>query len=276
RRTDEDQRRALQLEEELRRAQQNSARTAQADLVEQENRRLAARVRDLEELQSAEEASRAQTPQTQAALELRLREKEEQWEKEKRELEARCDELKKLHKELLSRQQAPEKELGARLEKVQEELKQRTAEAGAAEGLKKDKEDLQRRLADATRHVQGLTRERQQLEEQVAKKEQGIKSAEALKELRNRKITEMEEEHGRRVAELAGERDRLQQELQQRPAAESAAAAKRAEEELKLCRRQADRGLALAADYQRAVEVLLAKDAASRRGAPVPQPPSQA
>lgn len=270
-RLDGEQRELARQQEQLRRREHEGATLCQLQHVMSERRQQAAKIVALEARERELCEDLAAQKEKVAPLEERVRallQQEEAAAGARRRLEAQADEQKRLYDEVVvkldthdvnefkrlreesTRWQAQRNDLHARLEK---ELRQRSQDALSGRALKERTEELQRHLGEEKSRAEQLARAKAQLHESNQKKEAQCKQLESLKTLRDKKIEELE----RDLKRSHEERQRWQATAERVPAQHAAALGK-SEEETKLAQQRADRGLAVAMDYQRALEALLA------------------
>jgi len=294
RRVDAEQQQVFKLQAEIRREQRAVAKLGQLGLLEDENRRLGAATKSLEERLAATSSELAVEKAKTLPLEqgaFAHQKKEDDWARDKCALEAKADQWRRLYDDLLvkynaydvqhsTKREAQVTEMRMRMEKLQDELRQKASESTQHSVLRKSIEDKTREHAEAvakseqlTAQVQTLTNERR-LEEAEKRRAHSLREL-ALKEYEKgqAKLTKREEElleaHAhcakqdedlqRLQAKCTKQEDdlqRLQAELAKVGAAPATGAAslKKVEDDRNYAQQQADRAMGLAIDYQRAID----------------------
>jgi len=277
------ERRALEaLQEQFCKQEREYTTVSQLQRIMCESRRQAARILEVEAqaqaLQTDLSAERSKVAPLQEQVGFLLR-KEDEAAGTRRELEAKADEWKRLHDEVVVkldrhdvnelkrlREEAPKwqaqrAQLQARLEKLQEELrqrqeelKQRAQELQTTRALRERNEELQRQAAEMNSRIDQLVRAKAQLQESNQRKDSHCKQLDSLKTLRDKRIEELE----RDLKKVQDDKQKLQA-TADRVQAQLAATPAKAEEEVRLAQQRADRALSLGTDYHRALEVLLAQ-----------------
>jgi myosin heavy subunit len=128
---------------------------------------------------------------------------------------------------------------------LQEDLKKRTEEANQSGGLKKQNEEFQKQLAEAKGLEEKLKSIAKAQEEKATKATQEAQRERDLKMLREAKMSQLEKE-------LDMERAKVKE--------GNTVALKKAEDDLAICRQNADRAMSVAIDYKRGCEALIVKN----------------
>ncbi|CAE8634812.1 unnamed protein product, partial [Polarella glacialis] len=277
-RLDREQREVLRLQAETRLEQRAVAKLGQLELLEDEKRRLEAEVKSfesrLDDISKETEDKRSQAEPLEKTLS-GLKEQLEESERAIKAAEAKSDEWKQQYDDMVTKfdakdvqelkrlqgeaakWQAQRTDLTAKLEKLQEELKQRTHEAASSQGLKARIDEVQKSLNEANTKNQELAKAKEQLQALMKSKDDfstkqanELKSQLSLKQLHTKKISDLEAD----LVKLRDEKNKLAQEAEKGPA--QAQSLKKLEADLVLSRKQGDRAIALAMDFQRAVQAL--------------------
>jgi len=265
-RLDKEQEASLQLNAEVKRHQRAVAKLDQLDRLGDENRRLTEEVKSLQErLDDTTKDLEGQKQQLEP-LQITRRDmarKEGEWERTKKEIEAKTDEWKRLYDEMVQKFDAPDlkelqrlreeskkwqeakADLTKRMGSLQEDLKKRTEEANQSGGLKKQNEEFQKQLAEAKGLEEKLKSIAKAQEEKATKATQEAQRERDLKMLREAKMSQLEKE-------LDMERAKVKE--------GNTVALKKAEDDLAICRQNADRAMSVAIDYKRGCEALIVKN----------------
>eukprot|EP00929_Paragymnodinium_shiwhaense_P020267 TRINITY_DN13564_c0_g1_i1.p1 TRINITY_DN13564_c0_g1~~TRINITY_DN13564_c0_g1_i1.p1 ORF type:complete len:1586 (+),score=631.31 TRINITY_DN13564_c0_g1_i1:108-4865(+) len=277
RRLDKEQHDVLKLQAEMGREQRAVAKLGQLRLLEDENRRLLSEARSLEK--RLEEARRDKQTQRaeQEPKEARLRElqlKEEEWSQLRSGLESKADEWKRLYDELvvkfdsqdieMQKVKAMEKErnkaqrqvadLTGKIEKLEGDMRKRAQEAAQTQTLVSRTEDLQKGLVEARMQRDEQATARKKAEEDAARMKSDATRLSGLKQLADKRLLEFEKQIGK----LEADNKQLSDQAANAPAS-GASAVKKADEAAQVAQTRADKALALAMDYQRALESFMAQ-----------------
>lgn len=292
-RLDNEQREVLRLQAEVRLEHRAVAKLGQLSLLEDDKRRLEAEVKSLEarlaEANKKVDSGKALSEPLERSIEEKKRQ-QEIFDQALKECEAKADEWKTLYNEMVvkfdahdvqefkklkqeeTKWQTQRKELQAKLEKLQEDLKQRGLEVATSQGLKAKVDELNKALVAEKSGREAEKKKQAELQVELKNKEEVLTKkahVDGLLLLHQKKVTDLEAT----VKKLQEEKEKLTAEAAKGGA--SAANISKLEAEKKVEQQRADKALSLAMDYQRALEVHMleskkleeARDESSRESA---------
>lgn len=248
RRFDEEQRKVMQLEAEVRREQRVMSKMGQLCLLEDENRRMTEKLKTAEAQLDAMPHERAQKQAEAEPLSRDLQDlkrKEVEWERKRTELEATCDEWKRLHDEVAQKFDAKDIKEFKRLKEEAGKWTEKNAElTSLVETLKKEKDQMQKTTRDTISLKQLHLKKIETLEAENKKSEIANKSFEEERKKIQEQLRKAQEERQKAVAE----------------AEKAIASSKKNEEEVRTAQQRSDRAMSVAMDYQRAASCLIVEN----------------
>lgn len=288
----QEQRTVLRLQSEVRSEQRAISKMGQFALLEDENLHLSENLKvveaELEEIKQKRDKDILEATPVSKQL-ASLKRKEETWERRQRELEATADEWKRLHEEVVVRFEAKDatelrKEVKhlkeealnvakqkqqalARVEGLQEDLRQKNQELAGNQALKMRNEELQGLQKQSQTKNEGLNKRVADLERELG----SAKTESGLYLLHKRRVEELEKsasENATVKARLEADFKKAQESLKSNAATSAAAkkveeaaasARRKVEEELQATQVRADKAVAMAMDFQRVAEGLVSE-----------------